>query len=105
MGPDNEIDRAFVVRGEQETDGRVGQVTAQVSRLQHQIEQLDVHVDELRSRLGAALSPDSPTDSVSADTPDLQRQSSELAALIEGCADRVQRLRYIVSAIHDRVDL
>lgn len=106
MGIDNEIDSAFAIRArETETDKPVGQVTAQVSRLQHQIEQLDVHVDELRSRLGIALAPEELSDSVAGESLVQRRQPSELAMLVEGCADRIQRLRYVISAIQDRVDL
>lgn len=96
-----------------ETDDRatvkerpIGAVTEGMSRLQHQIEQLAIHVDELRGRLGLALSPEEPGEVLDAEGKAVpRRQPSELAGIIEECVARIQRLRCAVSEMHDRVDL
>lgn len=83
----------------------IGAVTEGMSHLQHQIEQLAIHVDELRGRLGFALSPEEPGTVLASDGNPPRRQPSQLALDIEECVARVQRLRYAVSEMHDRVDL
>lgn len=83
----------------------IGTVTEGMSRLQHQIEQLAIHVDELRGRLGLALSPEEPGDVLASDGAVPRRLPSQLALDIEECTARIQRLRYAVAEMHDRVDL